>query len=352
MALQITFNQSINYALDQLMEMNSKVLLMGLGITDPKRFFGTTENLIEKYGALRVIECPTSENAYLGHALGLAIEGFAPIVHYQRMDFMLYAFDQLINNVAKWRDMFNADIPLPLVIRSLVGMGWGQGAQHSQNLSPLLAQIPGLKVVAPTCPMSAIQLLNLSLKDNNPILFTEHRWLQYLKQDINFSEVKDNEKFWQIGKAKVRRTGKLLTIVTWSYGVVEALRLCSLFPEHDFEVVDLLSLSPLDTKTVQTSFMKTKNMIILEPAWSFAGIGAELMAELLPYAYLGKIIRLGYNQLNPPSSATRLNTVYPDLLKIISTLNSNFNLNLIVKDVDLKRWPVDQDNTNWNPWDM
>lgn len=348
--MQLTFNQAIRDTIDRLMSNNPKVLLMGLGITDPKRFFGTTECLIEKYGSERVLECPTSENAYLGHALGLSIEGFTPIVHYQRMDFMLYAFDQLVNNIAKWRDMFNTDIPLPLVIRSLVGMGWGQGAQHSQNLAPLLAQIPGLKVVAPSCPTSAAQLLHHSLSDNNPIIFTEHRWLQYLKQEINENDIQKQSIDWKIGKAKIRRVGNLLTIVTWSYGVVEALRLCSLFPEYDFEIIDLLTLSPLDTDTVLSSFLKNKKMMILEPAWSFGGIGAELIAQLSPFADTGKIIRLGYNFLNLPASPLRINTVYPDLEKILLTLNTNFNLNLSAKSEDLNRWPIDQDNQSWNPW--
>lgn len=352
MVLKLTFNQAIRETLDGLMEHNPSVLLMGLGITDPKRFFGTTERLLEKYGSERVLECPTSENAYLGHALGLSIEGFSPIVHYQRMDFMLYAFDQLINNIAKWKDMFNTDIPLPLVIRALVGMGWGQGAQHSQNLAPLLAQIPGLKVVAPSCPVSAAQLLQHSLADNNPVLFTEHRWLQYLNQDISTQDIKVKMDDWKIGKAKVRREGNLLTIVSWSYGVVEALRLCSLFPDHDFEVIDLLTLSPLDTETVLCSFLKNKKMLILEPAWSFGGIGAELIARISVHADSRKIIRLGYNFLNPPSSPLRVNTVYPDLDKLLVTLNSNFDLNLSVNDEEFKRWPVDQDNQKWNPWEV
>jgi pyruvate/2-oxoglutarate/acetoin dehydrogenase E1 component len=346
----LTFNQAIRETLDQSMRDNSNVMLMGLGITDPKRFFGTTELLLEKYGDERVIECPTSENAYLGHALGLSIEGFSPVVHYQRMDFMLYAFDQLINNIAKWRDMFSTNISLPLVIRSLIGMGWGQGAQHSQNLAPLLSQIPGLKVVVPSCPTSAAQLLRQSLADNNPVLFTEHRWLQGLKQDIHKSDIDHKNDEWKIGKAKIRKVGNLLSIVTWSYSVVEALRLCSLFPDYDFEIIDLLTLSPLDTETVLRSYLKTKKMLIWEPASSFGGIGAELTAQLSSVLPDGKIIRLGYNFLNPPAAPSRIHTVYPDLPKIISTLNSHFNLNLSVSAEDLSRWPIDQENQSWNPW--
>lgn len=348
--MMLTFNQAIRETLDNEMGKNQKIYLLGLGITDPKRFFGTTELLLEKYGAMRVLECPTSENAYTGHALGLAIEGFLPVVHFQRMDFMLYAFDQLINNVAKWKDMFNIDSTLPLVFRTVVGMGWGQGAQHSQNFSPILAQIPGLKVVVPSCPRSAAKLLSQGLLETTPVLFIEHRWLQNLKQQFIENKSESDPEVWEIGKAKIRKNGELLTIVTWSYGVVEALRLASLFPAYDFEIVDLLSLSPLDSDSILRSFAKTQKMLILEPAWSFGGIGAEIMAQMSQRKIGGKMIRLGYDLKNLPSSPLKINDVYPGLKRIIATLNAHFNLNLSLKNEDLLRWPHDQDNSGWNPW--
>ena len=118
-----TFNNAIRTTIDQLMQENNQVVLLGLGITDAKGFFDTTTGLVHKYSTERVLECPTSENAYLGHALGLSLGGYRPIVHFQRMDFMLYAFDQLINNIAKWKSMFNQSQDIPLVIRTLIGMG-------------------------------------------------------------------------------------------------------------------------------------------------------------------------------------------------------------------------------------
>lgn len=342
----LTYNKSIRNSLFQIMEENQHVLLLGLGITDPKRFFGTTNELVEKYGYNRVLECPTSENAYLGHAFGLALNGFSPIVHFQRMDFMLYAFDQLINNIAKWNDMFDRKIPTNLVIRTLVGMGWGQGAQHAQNLAPFLSQIPGLKVIAPSCPSSASGLLNLAIKDGSPIIFIEHRWLQNLTESATTFHAHQ----WEIGKSLTRRKGNDLLIVTWSYGAVEALRFQSLFPEIEIEIIDLLSLSPLDIESVIKAYSNIKKMIIWEPAISFGGIGAEIIAQISEHGISGETLRFGHRYSNLSSSPNDFDKSYLTLDEIVFRINQKFSLNLVLKSNQKFTWPIDQDNNNWSPW--
>jgi acetoin:2,6-dichlorophenolindophenol oxidoreductase subunit beta len=339
-----TFNQAIRDALDLSLSEDARVTLFGLGITDPKRFFGTTEGLLEKFGPDRLIECPTSENAYLGHAYGLALGGFKPVVHFQRMDFMLYAFDQLVNNAAKWSSMFSGD-GVPFVIRALVGMGWGQGSQHSQNLAPLLAQIPGLTVVAPSCPESAFGLLRASLEEKSPVVFTEHRWLQFLEQDVETVPRK-----WKIGSAHVRKAGGELTIVTWSYGVAEALRFTRAHPEVDWEIVDLLTLSPLDMETVLASFAKTKRLLVWEPGWSFGGLGAEILAQVSESSMQGKTMRFGYPQSYPSASPAEAKDFYTTPKRVYRILRERFDLVLEPSKALEARWPVDQDPSDWSPW--
>lgn len=341
---KINFNKSILSTLEHLLEINQNVILLGLGVSDPKGFFGTTTGLVEKFGTNRVIECPTSENAYLGHAFGLSLGGYIPIVHFQRMDFMLYAYDQLINNIAKWPSMFSSNQATPLVIRTLVGMGWGQGAQHSQNLAPLLAQVPGLKVVAPSCAASAKGLLIEASNGKSPVIFTEHRWLQSLQQEND----NDAELSWKIGQAVIRRRGAKYSIVTWSYAVVEVLRFCQMFPEFDCEVIDLLSLNPLDYATIEKSVEKTGNLILWEPSYAFAGIGGEIIARLVENNWKGQFLRIGYPHSYPSSSASDVYDHYLSLEKILDDLNKKFGLCL--KRSSHMKWPADKDLNDWSPW--
>jgi pyruvate/2-oxoglutarate/acetoin dehydrogenase E1 component len=340
----VTFNESILNTLRNLLEIDSKVLLMGLGLNDEKGYFGTTIDLHKDFSKERVLECPTSENAYLGHALGLALAGYKPIVHFQRLDFMAYAFDQLVSNVAKWNTMFGKEYNLPLTIRCLVGMGWGQGPQHSQNLAPLFAQIPGLQVLVPSCPASVSSFLHQSVNGNKPSIIVEHRWLQYLKQD---TQARQN---FVIGHASVRKDGSCATIVSWSYGTVEVLRFCELFPELDIEVLDLLSLNPLDIESIERSARKTGKLLIWEPAWGFCGIGSEIMAEVYNRVQDVKIKRVAYPQSYPASSAKLLNIFYPGLNALKSALGSLIDQDLTLKEIDRARWPLDQDVSNWSPW--
>jgi pyruvate dehydrogenase E1 component beta subunit len=344
--MRINYNQSIQNSLEIEMQNDPQILLLGLGISDPKRFFGTTYNLVEKYSLDRVIECPTSENAYLGHGLGLALLGFKPIIHFQRMDFMLYAFDQLVNNIAKWEDMFNRKKPIHLTIRTLIGMGWGQGAQHSQNFSAFFSHIPGLIVTAPSCPESANMLLKKSIHYGKPIIQVEHRWLQYLNMNIE-----NKNASYEIGKAKIRKAGNKVTILSWSYGTVEALRFESLFPELELEIIDLLTLYPLDIKCIKKSIQKNKKIIIWESDWKFAGFGAELYSIVHENEQMAEILRLGYKHKNICSSHLKLNDVYLNLEEIVNSIGNFLGIKLDISAENIKKWPKDQDMSNWSPWD-
>jgi len=274
---EITFAQSLLEATDQLLAIDPSVYVMGLGVPDPKGIFGTTVGLAEKYGPQRVMDMPVSENAMTGIAIGSAIVGMRPILTHQRVDFALLSLDQLINNAAKWHYMFGGKMKVPLVVRLIIGRGWGQGPQHSQTLHSLFAHIPGLKVVMPSTPYDAKGLLVAAVEDDNPVLYLEHRWLHG-----TFGAVPEALYKVPLGKAKVVKEGADLTVIASSHMTVEAWRAIHILEAEDLsiELIDVRTIKPLDTETLLDSARKTKRVLILDPDWKTCGFGAELMAMI------------------------------------------------------------------------
>ena len=175
MSRELKFFEAIREATDLCLAKDPNVYVVGLGVPDPKGIFGTTSGLAEKYGSQRILDMPTSESAMTGVAIGSALVGMRPILTHQRLDFALYSMDQIVNHAAKWSYMFGGKVKIPLVIRMIVGRGWGQGPQHSQSLQAWFAHVPGLKVVMPATPHDAKGLLIASIEDENPVIFIEHR---------------------------------------------------------------------------------------------------------------------------------------------------------------------------------
>lgn len=308
---ELSFCQAIREAADQLLEMDPSVYLMGLGVPDPKGIFGTTLGLQEKYGHNRVMDMPTSENGMTGIAIGSAIVGMRPILTHQRVDFVLLALDQLINNAAKWHYMFGGQMRVPLVIRLIIGRGWGQGPQHSQTLFSLFTHIPGLKVVAPATPYDAKGLLVSAVQDNNPVIYFEHRWLHGISGPVS-------EEVYAVplGKAKVIREGTDLTILSFSHMTLEAWKAADLLAQEGIsvEIVDLRSLKPLDKETILTSARKTGRVLIAEPDWKTGGVAAELMAILVEEAFSELKCppkRITYPDRLSPTSWALANHFYP-----------------------------------------
>jgi pyruvate dehydrogenase E1 component beta subunit len=215
----LTYGQAIHEAYQEAMRRDRNVIAYGLGIDDPKGIFGTTLGLKEQFGEDRVFDIPTAENAMTGVAIGAALNGLRPVMCHQRMDFFLLAMDQLVNNAAKWNYMFGGQSPVPLTIRLIIGRGWGQGPTHSQSLQAWFAHIPGLKVVMPATPADAKGLLLSSIFDNNPVLYLEHRWLHNLEGDAPKGDFRV-----PIGKAHRLKEGKDISILSFSYMTIEALR--------------------------------------------------------------------------------------------------------------------------------
>lgn len=273
----LKYSEAIREALDQSMELDPNVIIIGEGVTDPKRIFETTSNLLEKYGQQRVFDMPVSENGMTGVCIGAALQGLRPVLNHQRLDFSLLALDQVINNAAKWHTMFGGKLSVPLVIRMIIGMGWGQGAQHSQNLQALYAHIPGLKVVMPATPYDAKGLLIQSIKDNNPVIFIEHRWLHNLSD-----HVPDKPYSIPLGVANILRTGKDITIASTSIMTVEAIKAANLLESCgiSMEIIDLRTLKPLDDETICFSVKKTGRLLAVDSGYYTGGFAGEIISRI------------------------------------------------------------------------
>ncbi|OGV32604.1 MAG: acetoin dehydrogenase [Lentisphaerae bacterium GWF2_45_14] len=278
MTRSISYAHAVNEALSQAMKQDKNVICYGLGIPDPKGVFGTSSGLQEQFGSERVFDMPTSENAMTGIAIGAALNGIRPVMTHQRLDFFLLAMDQLVNNAAKWHYMFGGASSIPITIRLILGMGWGQGPTHSQNLQSWFAHIPGLKVVMPTTPEDAKGLLLSSIFDDNPVVFLEHRWLH--NQDGN---VPENPSFRvPIGKAKILRAGTQITIAGMSYMNIEALRAIAYLQTLNIscELIDIRSFNPIDWNTIFNSVRKTGHLLVLDTGSETCSVAGEIIARV------------------------------------------------------------------------
>lgn len=326
MPREVTYADAILEATAQCMAEDSAVYIMGLGVPDPKGIFGTTIGLQEQFGGSRVMDMPVSENGMTGIAIGSAIIGMRPIMTHQRIDFMLLALDQIINNAAKWHYMFSGKMKVPLTIRLLVGRGWGQGPQHSQSLQALFAHIPGLKVVMPFTPYDAKGLLVSAVRDNNPVIYIEHRWLHGITGIVP-KEIYSVP----LGKARIVLEGNNITIVSSSHMVLEAMKAAD-YLERDgisAEVIDLRTIKPLDRECIINSARKTGSLLVVDGGCLTSGFAAEIIATVTEtsYDYLkSPPKRLTFPDLPTPTSAALANHYYPRAIDIINMARSSFNM--------------------------
>ena len=277
MTKKMTYTAAINEAMCVAMEQDPKVICFGLGVDDPKRIFSTTQDLQEKFGDQRVFDMPTSENGMTGFGVGVSLAGYRPVMVHQRLDFFLLAMDQLVNSAAKWYYMFGGQCSVPIVIRLIIGRGWGQGPTHSQNLHAWFSHIPGLKVVMPTTPADAKGLLLESIFDDNPVVFLEHRWLHNSEGQVPVGDYRV-----PIGKARIAREGKDVTIVSMSYMTVEALQAAAFLEKQNIscEIVDLRTIRPIDWETIFNSVQKTKKLIVLDSGVATGSVAGEIIAQV------------------------------------------------------------------------
>jgi len=316
----IKFSEAILESTSQMMEADPSVVVMGLGVPDPKGIFGTTLGLREKFGNRRVFDSAIAENSMMGIAIGASMLGMKPIITHQRVEFALLAVEQIVNQAAKWSYMTDGKSNCPLVIRMLIGRGWGQGPQHSQSLESWFSHIPGLKVVLPSNARDAKGLLCSAVKDPNPVIFFEHRWLHNTTSEVPVELYET-----PIGAAKTVREGKDVTIIAYSYGVIDALKSANFLNEHGIsvEILDLRSLRPIDTESIIRSARKTGRVICLDLGWSKFGVSAEVISILNEEVW-GDLKcaprRIGIKDAPIPSTRALANFIYPSQSEIISTV--------------------------------
>ena len=311
MRAELTFTEAVKEAIDYCMYQDDSVFAIGEGVPDPKAIFGTTLGLRAKYGPDRVLDMPLSENALTGVCIGSALSGMRPILMHQRADFAFLSIDQIINNAAKWYYMFNGQANTPIVIRMIVGRGWGQGPQHSNSPQAMFAHIPGLKVIMPTNPKDAKGMLISAIEDDGPVICIEHRWTHHLKGDVPEEPYRE-----PLGKARIMREGEDVTIAAFSYMTIEAISLADAFKKEgiNIEVIDMRSASPLDHDTVVESVRKTGHLAILDTSWTTCGISAELSARVTEkgFKYLKKPpLRIALPDIPTPTSPPLSETFYP-----------------------------------------
>ena len=282
MSRVIAYHEALREALALCLEHDPRVYLMGLGVPDPKGLFGSTTGLVDRFGPERVRDMPASENAMTGVALGSALAGMRPVLSHQRVDFALLAMEQMVNQVAKWHYMFGGQRPVPMLIRMIVGRGWGQGAQHSQSLLSWFAHVPGLTVIAPATPHDAKALTLAAIESDDPVISFEHRWCFNVKGEVPEGIVRA-----PLGEAHVVREGADVTIVASSYMVLEAMRAAEQLAEDgvDAEVIDLRTVAPLDRETLARSVRKTGHLVAADIGWTSFGVGAEVVSAVVEDAF-------------------------------------------------------------------
>ncbi|MDX2187694.1 MAG: transketolase C-terminal domain-containing protein [Opitutaceae bacterium] len=279
---ELTYAQAIQEGFCEAMARDERVTLLGLGVPDPKGFFGTTTDLQNRFGPSRVLDMPCAEAGMTGITLGAALNGLRPVINHQRLDFALLAMDPMCTQAAKWSYMFGGAMKMPVVFRMILGRGWGQGPQHSQCLHSWFAHIPGLKVVMPSTPADAKGLLISAIEDDNPVVFLEHRWLHHIKGHVPAGYYTT-----PIGPARQARSGKHVTIVALSYMVLEALEASDRLQKEgiDADVIDLRCLRPLDANLIIESVKKTGHLVVADSATGQVGVSAEIITLASQHAF-------------------------------------------------------------------
>ena len=279
---EIKYFQALREAQAQMLAADPNVLVLGLGVPGPTGIFGTTSGLQDEFGRARVIDTPSSENAMAGVALGAAIQGKRPIMVHMRVDFALLSIEPIVNQAAKWHYMYGGRMRAPLVIRMIIGRGWGQGPQHSQSLQSWFGHVPGLKVVMPARPMDAKGLLISAVQDDAPVVIFEHRWLYNLSGPV--PETPDPR---PLEGAEVVRQGRHVTIAATSYMVIEALRAAEELSQIgiETEVIDLRCLTPIDAEALRASLAKTGHLVVADTGQAAYGVAAEVVAQASQHAF-------------------------------------------------------------------
>ncbi len=323
---QISFCDALNEAMRQEMERDERVFVYGIGVPDHKRIFGTTAGLVEQFGPGRCFDTPLAEDAMTGFGLGAAINGLRPIHIHIRVDFLLLAMNQLVNMISTYAYSTAGRSKVPLVIRVVVGRGWGQGYQHSKTLHSYFAHIPGLKVVLPTTPRDAKGLLIAAIRDDNPVVFIEHRWLYWA-----VDEVPEAPYVIPLGQSSITRAGADVTVVATSWMNVEALKAAEILARRgvSLEIVDPRTIAPFDDSLVVKSVLKTGHCIVADNDWVECGFGAEVAARVSEKCFgrmKSPVVRIGFAPTPCPTVRNLENEFYPNAVSIVRAVEAKLGL--------------------------
>lgn len=322
---KLSYSLAINEALKQIMAIDDNFFVMGQGVKSPWYVGNTCKDLIKLYGEERVIDTPISENAMTGAAVGAGITGMKAIIMHPRIDFSLYAFDPIINQAANWSYMNGGRASVPVVFWLVINRAGEQAAQHSQALHSLFAHIPGLKVIAPSTAYDVKGLLISAIRDPNPVVFIDDRWL-YGKEDIVPEEIYEIP----IGKGIVRMEGTDVTLVSSSFLSTESFLASESLKKEGISVdlIDLRSIKPLDTDLIIESVKKTGRLVIVDGSWKSNSISSEISAlvnEALFGSLKAPVVRVNLPDAPAPASRTLESEYYITKEKIINAVKSTIS---------------------------
>lgn len=312
MSRQLSYAKAILEATDQAMELSKDVIVLGQLVDTKSGIFGTTTGLVDKHGPERVLDFPVAENLMTATAMGAALTGLRPVICHQRLDFMIYSLDALVNWLSLWRFKSNGQSAMPVTIRTIVGKGWGQGPQHSKSLHSWFAHMPGLRVAVPATAYDAKGLLLESIFSETPAIFVEGRGLYSMTDHVPAEPYRV-----RFGEAVIRRPGRDVTLVAIGNMVPIALRAAATLEKEgvDVEVVDPRTLTPLDRKTICDSAFKTRRLVVADPAWHSFGAAGEIITTVVEN--LGDKLKAKPARVTLPDSHTPMSMAlepeyYPD----------------------------------------
>ncbi|HSY21151.1 MAG TPA: pyruvate dehydrogenase complex E1 component subunit beta [Polyangiaceae bacterium] len=324
MARSVRFREALREAMTEEMERDERVFLMGEEVGYYNGAYKVSEGMLDKFGPKRVVDTPIAEAGFTGIGVGAAMVGLRPIIEFMTWNFSAVAFDQILNNAAKLRQMSGGQFDCPIVLRGPNASARQVGSQHSHAMEHMYATIPGLKVIAPAFPADAKGLLKTAIRDDNPVLVMESETLYGVKGDVP-----DGEHLVDLGKAQIVRPGKDITLVAYSRMTHVALEAAQALEKDGIsaEVVDLRSLRPLDENTIVASVEKTHRLVIVHEGWPYGGVGAEITDRVQRLAFDaldGPILRVTTLDVPMPYNAKLEQACMPQADRIVSTVKRLF----------------------------
>ncbi|KAG8431504.1 hypothetical protein GDO86_018509 [Hymenochirus boettgeri] len=330
-SLQMTVRDALNQAMDEELERDEKVFLLGEEVAQYDGAYKVSRGLWKKYGDKRVMDTPISEMGFAGIAVGAAMAGLRPICEFMTFNFSMQAIDQVINSAAKTHYMSAGLVPVPIVFRGPNGASAGVAAQHSQCFAAWYAHCPGLKVVSPWNAEDAKGLLKAAIRDNNPVVFLENELLYGVPFELS-EEAQSKDFVVPIGKAKIERQGSQITLVSHSRPVGHCIEAANVLAKEgiDCEVINLRTIRPMDIETIEQSVIKTNHLVTVEGGWPQFGVGAEICAKIMEgpaFNYLDSpVVRVTGADVPMPYAKILEDNCVPQVKDIILAVKKTLNI--------------------------